>query len=91
VGGIEVLAKPVALLNPSSRATHAQASLVEVLRTMGAHVVPGGLVVVPLVGWNLDAVSISAVPELADLVRGALAALAEAVENRGSVLAPPLL
>jgi chromate reductase len=91
VGGIEVLAKPVALLNPSSRATHAQASLVEVLRTMGAHVVPGGLVVVPLVGWNLDAVSISAVPELADLVRGALAALAEAVENRGSVLAPPRL
>ena len=90
VGGIEILAKPVALLNPSPRATHAQASLVEVLRTMGANAVPGGLVSVPLVGRNLDAASISAVPELAQTVRSALSALVEAVESRGSVLVPPL-
>jgi chromate reductase len=91
VGGIEILAKPVALLNPSPRATHAQASLVEVLRTMGAHVVPRGLVAVPLAGRNPDAVSISAVPELAQLVRGALSALVGAVEGGGSVLLPPYL
>lgn len=91
VGGIEILAKPVALLNPSPRATHAQASLVEVLRTMGAHVVPRGLVAVPLVGRNPDAASISAVPELAQLVRSALSALVEAVESRGCELVPPLL
>jgi len=91
VGGIEILAKPVALLNSSPRATHAHASLVEVLRTMGATVVPRALVSVPLVGWNLDAADFSAVPELAEQVRVALSALVEAVESRGSVLAPPLL
>lgn len=91
VGGIEILAKPVALLNPSPRAIHAQASLVEVLRTMGAHVVPQSLVTVPLIGWNPDAASIAAVPELAQLVRGSLAALVEAVESGGSVLVPRYL
>jgi chromate reductase len=91
VGGIEILAKPVALLNPSPRATHAQASLVEVLRTMGAHVVPRALVTVPLIGWNPDAASIAAVPELAQLVRGSLAALVEAVGSGGSVLVPRYL
>lgn len=89
VGGIEIFAKPVALLNPSPRATHAQASLVEVLRTMGADLVPGALVTVPLVGRNLDAASISAVPELAALVRGALLAMVAAVESRESALAAP--
>lgn len=91
VGGIEILAKPVALLNPSPRATHAQASLVEVLRTMGAHVVSQSLVTVPLIGWNPNAASISAVPELAQLVRGSLAALVEAVESGGSELVPRYL
>jgi NAD(P)H-dependent FMN reductase len=89
VGGIEIVAKPVALLNPSPRAIHAQASLVEVLRTMGADIVPGALVTVPLIGRNLDAASISAVPELAVLVRGALSAMVAAVESRESALAAP--
>jgi NAD(P)H-dependent FMN reductase len=89
VGGIEILAKPVALLNPSPRAIHAQASLVEVLRTIGADLVPGGLVTVPLIGRNLDAASISAVPELAALIRGALSAMVAAVERRESALAAP--
>lgn len=89
VGGIEILAKPVALLNPSPRAIHGQASLVEVLRTIGADLVPGALVTVPLVGRNLDAASISAVPELAALIRGALSAMIAAVESRESALAAP--
>ncbi len=76
VSGIEIVGKPVGLLNASPRAVHAQASLVEILQTMAAEVVPAARVSVPLLGRNLDAAAIAADPELALLVRGALVALA---------------
>jgi NAD(P)H-dependent FMN reductase len=78
VSGIEVVGKPVGLLNASPRAVHAQASLVEILQTMAAEVVPAAQVSISLLGRNLDAAAIAADPALALVVRGALAALASA-------------
>lgn len=82
VSGVEIVGKPIGLLNASPRAVHAQASLVEILRTMAAEVVPAAHVSVPLLGRNLDAAAIVADPELALVVRGALTALVEAVQDR---------
>jgi NAD(P)H-dependent FMN reductase len=81
VGGEEFVAKPVALLNASPRATHAQASLLEIVRTMSARVVSEASIAVPLLARNLDAAGIAADPELAGVVRGALAAFARAIEG----------
>jgi Predicted flavoprotein len=80
VGGDEIVGKPVGLLNASPRAVHAQASLVEILQTMAAGVVPAARVSVPLLGRNLDAAAIAADPELAVMVYRALAALASVAE-----------
>ncbi len=82
VSGVEILGKPIGLLNASPRAVHAEASLVEILRTMAAEVVPGARVSVPLLGRNLDAAGIAADPELALVVRGALTALVDAALRR---------
>jgi chromate reductase, NAD(P)H dehydrogenase (quinone) len=81
VGGEEFVYKPVALLNASPRATHAQASLLETLRTMSARVVDEASIAVPLLARNLDEAGIAADAELAGAVRGALAALARAIES----------
>ncbi len=84
VSGIEIVTKPVGLFNPAPRAVHAQASLVETLRTMAADVVPGAQASVPLLGRARGAADIAADPELAAMVQGALAALTEAVRCRGA-------
>lgn len=81
VSGIEIVGKPIGLLNASPRAVHAQESLAETLRTMAAEVVPAARVSVPLLGRNLDAIAIAADPELAALVREALAAVMEAAAS----------
>ena len=82
VSGVEAVGLPVALLNASPRATHAQAALVEVLTTMSADIVPAARVTVPLAGRNLDAAAIASDPGLSAMVRTAFAALAAAVETR---------
>jgi chromate reductase, NAD(P)H dehydrogenase (quinone) len=82
VSGVEMLGKPIGLLNASPRAVHAQASLVEILRTMAAEVVPEAQVSVPLLGRNLNAAAIAADPELALVIRGALTALVERCRNQ---------
>lgn len=82
VCSVAIVGKPIGLLNGSPRAVHAQASLVEILRTMSADVVPAAHGSVPLLGRNLDAAGIAADPELAKVVRGALTALVEAVQGR---------
>jgi hypothetical protein len=52
---------------------------------MAARVVPAARVSVPLLGRNLDAAAIAADPELALMVRGALAALASTAGSPRSV------
>jgi NAD(P)H-dependent FMN reductase len=87
VGGEEFIYKPVALLNASPRATHAQASLAETIRTMSGRIVAAASIDVPLLGRNLDAAGIAADPEIASALRAALAAFARAIES-GEAIRP---
>ena len=79
VSGVEIMHKPVALLNASPRATHAQASLKETLTTMAARVLPDASLTVPISGRDLDVSGILGDPALAGTLRWALVALAAAV------------
>jgi chromate reductase, NAD(P)H dehydrogenase (quinone) len=73
--------KPIALLNAAPRATHAQASLVEILTTMAGRIVPAASVAIPLMGKNLDAAGILADPELAGVLRQAIADFVQAIQQ----------
>lgn len=87
VGGEEFVDKPVALLNASPRSTHAQESLAEIVRTMSARLVTEASVAVPLLGRKLAAAGIAADPELAAILRAAIAAFARALESFRTPLA----
>ncbi len=52
VGNVELVGKPVVLINTSPRATHAQAALAEVLATMGWTVLDQPLIPVANLGWT---------------------------------------
>lgn len=78
VGSGELVGRPVAVINTSPRATHAQASLVETLTVMSANLVAGASVTVPLLGLKLDARGIAADAELAGALRASFAALESA-------------
>ncbi|NJM45403.1 MAG: NAD(P)H-dependent oxidoreductase [Alkalinema sp. RU_4_3] len=73
--------KPIALLNASPRAVHAQASLVEILTTMAGRVIPGASITVALMGRKLDAAGIVADSEISEAVVGAIATLVTAIEG----------
>jgi chromate reductase, NAD(P)H dehydrogenase (quinone) len=81
VGGDEFIYKPVALLNASPRATHAQASLAETIKTMSGRLVAEASIAVPLLGTNRDAAALAADPEIASALRDALEAFARAIER----------
>lgn len=70
--------KPVALLNTSPRAHHAQDALREVLVTMSARLVPQASIALPLQGSRLDLDGIVGRADLMQALRGALVALASA-------------
>jgi len=76
VGSGECIDKPIAVINASSRATHARASLVETLVTMSAHVVERASITLPLDGRGADARAILADADLARALRNAVDALA---------------
>ena len=78
VGGSEFIDKPVALLNASPRATHAQASLRETITTMSGRFVEPASIAVPLLGKGLDADAIAADAQIAS----APAAFVRAIEKR---------
>ncbi|WP_223247211.1 NADPH-dependent FMN reductase [Sulfuriferula sp. AH1] len=73
--------KPVALLNVSPRAVHAQASLKEIMSVMSARIVEEASIIVPIIGANLDEAAIAAHPHLANALRTALQALQIATER----------
>lgn len=73
--------KPVALLNASPRAVHAQASLHEIMSVMSARVVEEASITVPIIGANLDETGIATHPHLANALRAALLALQTAAER----------
>ncbi len=75
VGSVAIVDKPVALLNAAPRATHAQASLTEILTTMSARVIPEASIAVAIQGANLDERAIAEHPEFAPRLRAAILAL----------------
>ncbi|MBC7883815.1 MAG: NAD(P)H-dependent oxidoreductase [Anaerolineae bacterium] len=81
VGSGEFVKKPVAILNGSPRATYAQASLVEILTTMDAHIVEEASITLPLLGSGLDQVSIAAHCEFAGALQSAMAAFADEIQK----------
>jgi NAD(P)H-dependent FMN reductase len=81
VGSGELIDKPIALVNASTRATLAHAALKETLRTMSARVVEEASIVVPLDGRAWDANDIATDADLSTALRDALAALAREVPS----------
>ncbi|BAU13992.1 NADPH-dependent FMN reductase [Leptolyngbya sp. NIES-3755] len=79
VSGEEFAGKPIALLNTSPRATHAQASLIEIVTTMAGRVIPEASVTIPLLGKTLDAAGIVADAEISELLKTAIVKLANAI------------
>ncbi|MBD1874924.1 NAD(P)H-dependent oxidoreductase [Nodosilinea sp. FACHB-131] len=80
VSGEEFIGKPVALFNASPRATHAQASLIEIVTTMAGRIVPEACVTVSLLGKNLDAAGILAEPEISSELSAAIIAFTNGIE-----------
>ena len=78
VSGVEIYGKPVALLNPSPRSLFAHPQLAETLRTMGATIVAGASVSMPIAGRGLDAAGIAADEEFAETLRGVLLRISHA-------------
>jgi chromate reductase len=71
--------KPVALLNASPRAIHAQASLKEIVTMMSACVVEKASITIPILGSNLDEDGIVGHPEISLALRSAIDELCIAV------------
>jgi chromate reductase, NAD(P)H dehydrogenase (quinone) len=80
VGTGEFVRKPVALLNASPRATHAQESLTEIISTMDGLIIPAASVTLPLLGKGLDETGIIADVNISRLLQSALVAFVEAIE-----------
>jgi chromate reductase, NAD(P)H dehydrogenase (quinone) len=80
VSSEDFMGMPIAILNASPRATHAQASLIEILTTMAGRVIPEALVIVKLMGKNLDVAGIVADPVIADELQRAIGAFIQAIE-----------
>jgi NAD(P)H-dependent FMN reductase len=80
VGGPELVYKPVALFNASPRSSYAQESLAEIIRTMSGRIIDEASVALPLLGQRLDMNGIIARAEMANAIRGAIAAFVEAIE-----------
>ncbi|MDQ3516861.1 MAG: NAD(P)H-dependent oxidoreductase [Gemmatimonadota bacterium] len=78
VSSVEFPGMAVALINTSLRSVHAHESLTKILTTMSARLPAGASVRIPLLDRKLDAAGIAADPELAEALRGVLAALAGA-------------
>jgi len=79
VGSETFINKPVAVLNASPRARHADAALRETLRTMSAIIVEAASISIPLLGSYLTESGMVDSPPVSGAIRGALADLQRAV------------
>jgi len=77
--------KPVALLNASPRAVHAQTSLKEIITVMSARIVEGASITVPILGSNLDEAGIVSDSRISTALREALRAFQTAIVQFQSV------
>src|SRR5215510_7619831 len=67
--GVGLNGKPVGLINASPRSFYVNAALTEILLIMGANMVEGASVTVPLTGRPLDAAAIAANPAFGGSLR----------------------
>jgi chromate reductase len=74
---------PVMLINTSPRATHAQAALREVIKTMSGNIIEQACTTVPLLGSELAADGIVKDETISALLNAALDEFATAVRERG--------
>lgn len=75
VGNESFVYKPVALLNTSARATHAQAALRDTLTTMSARIIDDACITLPLLGSGLAEDDIVQHPQLRARVLSMLASI----------------
>ncbi|MGH9441459.1 MAG: NADPH-dependent FMN reductase [Thermoanaerobaculia bacterium] len=80
VGGIEIVEKPVAVINTSLPSTAAHASLIEILGAMGGRVVPEASIAVQLRGRRLDERDMAFDASISRLLHGAMTALSAAAK-----------
>jgi chromate reductase, NAD(P)H dehydrogenase (quinone) len=80
VASVELPHKPVALLNASPWATHAQASLVETLTVMSTHIVHEACATIPVARGDVAADGSIASEEIRSALRGALDAFVRGIE-----------
>jgi chromate reductase len=80
VGSSEMVGKPVALLSASTRTQIAQESLVEILKTMSAHVVSEASVGFDLLGQNKTETDIAQDPVLFGRLKRALDRFKQVIE-----------
>jgi NAD(P)H-dependent FMN reductase len=79
VGNESFVHKPVALLNASPRAVHAQAALRETISTMSARIIDEASVTIPILGSGLNEEGIASHPEIKAVLLAALGSLTVAV------------
>jgi len=91
VSATEVIGKPVALVNPSPRSTHAQVSLAETLRTMSMALVSEIPFVVPLVNRAVTAGAIADDGDLAAPLSDCIDAMVVAVARYRDSLASAMI
>jgi len=72
VSSVEFPEKPVALINTSQRAVHAEDQMREILKTMSARMIDEASITLPLLGRGLDASGIAADPVLSAQLQSAL-------------------
>ena len=82
VGSGELVGKPVALINASSRSVYAQSQLTETLTTMSWKFVKDASITVLLPSRQITADAIAADAELAAALRGAITAFVRAIEGK---------
>jgi chromate reductase len=78
----EIVEKPVALINASPRATLAQASLVETLRTMSANVVADLSLTTSIGSRQSDNTTVHSMPDVVAVISSALSQLESAIRTR---------
>jgi NAD(P)H-dependent FMN reductase len=80
--------KPVAVLNASPRAHHADAALRETLKTMSAVIVDAASISIPLLGAHLTEDGMVTSPPVSSEIRTALVALHDVVMLQRAVQGP---
>lgn len=81
VGNESFVYKPVALLNASPRATHAQAALRETLSTMSAQIIDQACITLPILGAGLSEDEIVQHPSFRPQLLAALFAIRDALSD----------